>query len=496
MTFRLRSSKLASLASDLAKSSALALACTALGCSPKKAPELPPGPARAAVSNAADREAVGITVYNQNFGLVRERRQIQLGTGKIELAYRDVARELQAETVHIRGASPDALRVVEQNYRYDLLTPETLLQKYVGKTIKVFRYNEKLGQDEEKSAEVLAAEKGVVLRIDGQLTYDFPGRYAFPSVPPNLVEKPTLVWLLASTQPRQSVEVTYLTGGLNWSADYVLVLAPDDSSAELNGWVTLTNESGASFENAQLKLVAGDVQRVTPPPAPPPMPVAAKLTRQAAPARDFKEEGLFEYHLYTLERPTSVRDKEKKQVSLLSAQGVKLHKKLVLRGSEQYFRPLRREPLRDQKLSALLELVNSKANQLGEPLPKGVIRVYKADQTGAQQFVGEDSIDHTARDEKVEIALGKAFDVVADRTQLKYQQLSQCQTSSDWQISLRNHKDVAEHVEVVEPSGGDWEIQSSSHPVRRKDAHTFLFELDVPARGETKLTYTVVVRWC
>jgi hypothetical protein len=473
----------------------LSLGLAFVACAPHRAAQLPPGPARAAASDSTGREALGITVYNQNFGLVRERRKIELGTGKIELAFHDVARELQAETVHIRGDSPEALRVVEQNYRYDLLTPETLLKKYVGQQIKVIRYNEKLGTDEQKTAEVLAAEKGVVLRIDGELTYDFPGRYVFPSVPANLVEKPTLVWLLASQKPRQSVEVTYLTGGLNWSADYVLVLAADDKSVDLNGWVTLTNESGASFENAELKLVAGDVQRIAPE-EPKPQLEAYDMRAQAANQPAFKEEGLFEYHLYTLDRPTTVRDKEKKQVSLLEGHGIQVKKKLVFMGSEQFFRPLRREPLTNQKLSARLEFSNSTANHLGEPLPKGVVRVYKADQGGAQQFVGEDRIDHTPRDEKVEIKLGDAFDVVGDRKQLKYTQLGSCQTQSDWEISLRNHKDSVEHVEVVEPSGGDWEVRASNLPARRKDAHTFIFDADVPARGETKITYSVVVRWC
>jgi hypothetical protein len=475
----------------------LTLLALSTACARQKAAAVPPGPARAATSDARTREHVGVTVYNQNFGLVRERRRVELGEGLVELAYGDVAAELEAQTVHIKSLDDAAaLSVLEQNYRYDLLTPETLLKKFVGKTIQVYRYNEQLGTDEKKAAEVLAVEKGVVLRIDGQVTYDFPGRYAFPGVPENLLAKPTLVWLLSSKKPQQSLEVTYLTRGLNWSADYVVVLAADEKTSDLTGWVSLTNESGASFENAELKLVAGDVQRVAEePPSPPQSPM--RMKRDAAQsARPFKEEGLFEYHLYTLERPTTLRDKEKKQVSLLEAHDVAVEKKLVFRGAEQFFRPMQFAPIENQKVGVFVEFKNSEQNHLGQPLPKGVLRVYKADLSGAQQFVGEDTIDHTPRDEKIRIKLGEAFDVVGDRKQLRTNQLGSCLVESEWELTLKNHKDVAERVEVQEPTSGDWEVVKSSHPARRNDVHSFSFDLALPARGEAKLTYTVRVRYC
>jgi hypothetical protein len=482
----------------LRKQALLGLAFVALStaCGRQKAAAVPPGPARAAASDASTRTHVGVTVYNQSFGLVREQRRVQLGEGLVELAYADVAAELDAQTVHIKSLDDAAaLSVLEQNYRYDLLTPETLLKKFVGKTISVYRYNEQLGTDEKKAAEVLAVEKGVVLRIDGQVTYDFPGRYAFPGVPENLLSKPTLVWLLSSKKPQQSLEVTYLTRGLNWSADYVLVLAADDKTSDLTGWVSLSNESGASFENAELKLVAGDVQRVT---AQPPLPHSPVMMKKEAAqsARQFKEEGLFEYHLYTLERPTTLRDKEKKQVSLLEAHDIGVQKKLIFKGAEQFFQPLQFAPITNQKVGVFVELKNSEANHLGQPLPKGVVRVYKADQSGAKQFVGEDSIDHTARDEQIRIKLGEAFDVVADRKQMRTSQLGSCLVESEWEITLKNHKDVAERVEVQEPTGGDWEVVKSSQAARRNDAHSFSFDVALSARGESKLTYTVRVRSC
>jgi hypothetical protein len=466
------------------------------GTPPPKAAQT--GPAVAKSSTADAREKVAITIYNSNFGLVREERRLELGKGRVELSYADVSAHIQPETVHLRALeAPEALQVLEQNYRYDLLTPEKLLEKYVGKQVKVVRYNEKLGTDEVKVADVLAVENGPVLRIDGEIVTGFPGRYVFPDVPPNLVAKPTLVWLLASDAEKQRVEVSYLTENLTWRADYVLVLDAADTKGDLTGWVTLTNGTGTTYKNAELKLVAGDVQRVTPPPPPPMADVAYEMAAPAAPpAPSFKQEALFEYHLYTLNRPTDLLDRETKQVTLLEARGVSLKKKLEFRGASYWYTGAYGDLPKNQKVSVFVELMNDEKSGLGMPLPKGTLRVYKADQSGAQQFVGEDAIDHTPRDEKVEVKLGEAFDVVADRKQTDWKSLGNCSSESGWEIELRNHKDAAVSVEVIEPANGDWEIVNSSLPAVKEDAQTFKFEVPVPARGATKVTYRVRVRWC
>jgi hypothetical protein len=475
------------------------LLLSALGCAKPMAPQPPAGPTLARSSDAATRESVSVTVYNSNFGVVRETRRCELGKGRVSLSFADVSAHIEPQTVHIRGLDqPDALRVLEQNYRYDLITPDTLLKKYVGKQLKVARYNEKLGQDEILPAELLAVENGPVLRIAGEVVTGFPGRFIFPSLPDNLVAKPTLVWLLGSTLERQRVEVSYLTSAMTWRADYVLVLSDDDTRGDLNGWVTLDNQSGTSFENAELKLVAGDVQRVTPPQ--PQMQemvrIAADAAPMAEPAPGFRQESLFEYHLYTLERPTDLLDKEQKQVSLLEAHGATLEKRLLLRGLDFWYGAKYDKVLEDQKVEALVTLWNKKENQLGMPLPKGTVRVYKADKSGALQFVGEDAIDHTPEDEKVEIKLGNAFDIVADQTQTDYRRLSKCVSETAWKVALRNHKDTSESVDVEEPVSGDFEVVESSHPAKKKDAHTLSFELPVPARGTVELTYRVRVTSC
>jgi len=303
------------------------------------------------------------------------------------------------------------------------------------------------------------------------------------------------VWLLESQAERQDLEVSYLANQLNWHADYVLVLAPDDKLGDLTGWVTLDNKSGTSYENARLKLVAGDVQRVAQVPMTMDRMRALGSAMEAAP--QFSEESFFEYHLYTLERPATLLDNEQKQITLLQAPGVALEKHLVLNGEPQWFRARYGGELESRrKVSVLLEVENRKENRLGMPLPKGVVRVYKADSEGGRQFVGEDRIDHTPRDEKVRVKVGEAFDVVADRRQMEWRELGRCASESSFEIELRNHKDEPVTVEVIEPASGEWEILRSSHPHERRDAQSFRFKPEVPANGKTLVTYTVRVRWC
>lgn len=451
-----------------------------------------------AKSTQADRKKVGITVYNQGLGLVREVRSLDIGSGTTSLEVADVAAEIMPTTVHIRSLTDaTALRVLEQNYRYDLLSPQTLLDKYVGKKVKVFRWNEKRGTDESFDADVLSVADGrPVLRIGGEITFDFPGRLSFPEVPANLIAKPTLVWLLESKKPKQEAEITYLTHGMSWSADYVLTVDDKDATSDLTGWVTLSNNSGASYENAELKLVAGDVN-IAPEAQAMDMGYAEKAPRSGvAGTGGFVEEGFFEYHLYTLDRPTSVRDKEQKQVTLLEGRGAKVQKKFILQGYDYvYMNPLG-EPLANQKVAVYLEIQNAKENALGMPLPRGVVRVYKADKTGAKQFIGEDTIDHTPRDEKLRIKTGEAFDIVGERKQTDYDQLGSCQSESAWEVELRNHKDEAVEVEMREPMRGDWEIISESQKSKKENAQTLTYTVKVPAQGKTKVTYKVRVRWC
>jgi hypothetical protein len=290
--------------------------------------------------------------------------------------------------------------------------------------------------------------------------------------------------------------VSYLTKGMTWRADYVMVVNDADTRADLTGWVTLDNRSGASYRNAQLKLVAGDVQRVR-------EDLARQIGRQEAMRAVAEmdqplmtEEGLFEYHLYTLQRPTGVLNNEQKQVTLLEASGIALRKRLVLAGSPYRYRTQMGDVAANEKVSVFLEFTNSEASQLGMPLPRGIVRVYKADRAGAQQFIGEDRIDHTPRDETLRIKMGEAFDVVADRRQMEWRVSGSCESQSLWDIELRNRKPEPVEVDVMEPIGGDWTILESSHRWERVDARTFRFRVPVAAGDTTKISYRVRVKWC
>ncbi|MFO0616725.1 MAG: DUF4139 domain-containing protein [Polyangiaceae bacterium] len=456
-----------------------------------------PAPTDKKQSTAKDRKKVALTVYNENFGLVREVRSIDLGAaGKSSLEVADVAATIQPETVAMKATGLD---VLEQNYRYDLLTPETMLEKYVGKTVRAYRYNKAKGKDDAYDAKVIAVNPSPegggtpILEIDGRITTDFPGRLAFPGVPENLISRPTLVWLLDAKQPKGDVEITYMASGMGWNADYVLVVNDDDTKADLSGWVTLRNDSGASYEQAELKLVAGDVNRITNR-VPEPMKPDAPMHYTAS--TGFNEEALFEYHLYTLDRPTDVLENEQKQVSLLSANGVAVQKRLMFRGQSWWYRGRYGQVVSDAKVGVYLDLQNSEKQGLGMPLPRGAVRVYKEDKSKARQFIGEDAIDHTPRDEKVHVKMGDAFDVVGDRKQTSYKEIGECTVETEWEIEIRNHKDKAVTVEDWEPIDGDWEIVSSSQPSTKKDAHTFVFDIAAPANGKKTVTYKVRIKYC
>ncbi len=464
---------------------ASALSCAALSAQ-----------AQVAISQAYGAGGNSGAVYNQDFGLVREVRTLDLRSGRTALEFADVASGIQPETVHIRPIGGAGLEVLEQNYQYDLLDPQKLLEKYVGRTVTIYRYDPDTRREEPVQAEVISVNGGPILRIGDEITFNYGGRFSFPGIPDNLIARPTLQWLLDSQRDRHALEVSYLTGNLNWKADYVFVIGEGGSTGDLTGWVTLTNQSGASFANARLKLVAGEVQRVTP-------DIAGRMRYEAdlamaaqAEKAPFSEESFFEYHLYTLDRPTTLRQNEQKQVTLLEAAGIRLHKRLQFYGAAKYYRGQFGEIVSNRKLDVFLEFENTEGNGLGMPLPKGIVRVYQADASGAQQFIGEDAIDHTPRDERLRIRMGEAFDVVGDRRQMAWRPLGGCVSESDWRIDVRNHKDERIEVDLIEPIGGDWQILSSTHAYERLDAHTFRYRLPIAANGEIEVRYTARVRWC
>jgi hypothetical protein len=434
-----------------------------------------------------DQETVSLTVYNSSIGLVKDVRRLPLPIGLMELKFGEVAAKIMPQTVHIKSLTdPARLQVLEQNYEYDLLTPQKLLEKFVGKEITILK------DGVEVPIIILSTNQGVVYKLGGRIFTGQPHNLIFPIIPTNLISQPTLVWLLENRSGApQQIEATYLTQGVTWKADYVAVLDSKDKNMDLNGWVTLENQSGATYRNARLKLVAGDVNRVIEQRgAADAVGALAEVSAKATPA-SFSEESFFEYHLYSLQRPTTIKDQQTKQVTLLSSDSVPVTKRYFYHGAQQYLRQRYGVPISNQKVGTYVEIANKKENRLGMPLPKGVVRVYKADSDGSLQFVGEDRIDHTPKDETIKIKMGDAFDVVGERKQTDWRKIADNLYEAAFEISLRNHKDEPVTVSVIEPMLRDWEILSSSHSYKKIDAHRVQLDIPVAKDGETKLQYRV-----
>jgi len=453
---------------------------------------VPPATAAPVSVTRDDQREVTVTIYNGNLGLVKDLREARLPAGVNEVQFMDVAAGIDPTTVHLKSLT-DALglKILEQNYEYDLLTSEKLMEKYVGRKVRLYQ-----GDGTFHEATLLSTN-GPIFEINGQIHMGHYGRLVLPSLPENLVAKPTLVWLLRNQTARpQRVEASYLTSGITWKADYVMVLNAADSLSDLTGWVTVDNRSGATYGNAALKLVAGDVNRAQEPRRDlRALEMAAKAASPAAASRDFASEGFFEYHLYTLDGRTTIKNNQTKQLSLLAASEVPTTKELIYYGAQDYYRNSYGVPISNQKIAVYLEVKNSKENRLGLPLPKGKVRVYKADRSGSQQFIGEDWIDHTPKDEKVKIKMGNAFDLVGERTQKEFRKLGAGLYEVEWEISLRNHKDAPQTVTVIEPVPGDWQVLSSSHAYEKIEAHTLKYQIPVPKDGATKVAYRVRIRF-
>jgi hypothetical protein len=443
-----------------------------------------------------DRKGVALTIYNVNLGLVKDQREVKLAKGTGELLFMDVASAVIPSSVAVKSLiDPASLQVLEQNYEYDLLSPQKLLDKYVGKEVKLFQKNPYTEREETVSATLLSNNGGPIFKIGDEITFGHPGRIIFPGVPENLISKPTLVWLVENTLAKtQKVEASYLTNGINWRADYVVTLNDKDNRADLAGWVTIDNKSGATYHNAGLKLVAGDVNRVREEPQYRDMMMkAARAEVLAAP--QFKEEAFFEYHIYTLQRPATVRDNETKQIRLVQAENIPIKKELIFRGERFYYYNPYGETVANRKVGVFVEIENKKEHNLGIPLPKGTVRVYKQDSDGSLQFVGEDAIDHTPGDEKVRIKLGEAFDVVGSRKQTDWKKIASDTYEAAFEVSLRNHKKKDVVVKVVEPIPGDWTMLVSSQEFRKTDAFNAEFMISLPRDKEVKLTYRVRMRY-
>ena len=448
-------------------------------------------------STRADQQALSLTVYNSNVALVRDVRQVRLPTGNLEFDFADVASQIQPATVRIVSLTdPKQLTVLEQDYRYDLLSPQKLLQFYVGKQVTLIRHMTENNSTKEVpvKATLLSDNNGLIWQVGNEIVTGMPAdRYVFPSLPPNLYSKPTLVCLLNNQDAgEQKIEADYMTNNVNWSADYVLTLPADAMTADLNSWVTLTNSSGASFRKAQLQLVAGQLHKAR---QQEPRPMARMMAMEAkAGAPGISEEALSEYHLYTIERPVTLPDQSSKQIAFLRASGIKVQKTYEIDGQQYYFySPIPGGQPAKEPVQAHLKFKNSENNSLGVPLPAGVVRVYQADSNGRMQFVGEDRISHTPKDEELNLYIGNAFDVTAERKQTDFQNLGRNVYESAFQITIRNHKKEAINVDVNEPVTGEWTVLQSNYKYEKTSAFSIRFRVPVAAHGQSVLNYRVRV---
>jgi hypothetical protein len=441
----------------------------------------------------ADKQsAIAVTIYNNDLALVRDSRTVTLTQGENDVAFIEVSAGIRPETALLTGRGL-ALDIVEQNFDFDLLTPQKLLEKSVGQTIRVVRTNPETGVDSTEDATVLSVAEGqVVLQIGDRIEVTPPGRLVYSAVPSNLRDRPTLVVKLASQQAGDvPVDLSYLTRGLSWSADYVAELSPDEKTLNLNGWVTLTNMSGIAYNNAKLQLVAGEVNQYQPQP---PMPMMEAMAADGGLRREkMQSEAAFEYHLYSLDRPTTLKENQTKQVALLAAEQVPVEKKYVLVNVAQLGGNYGAKVGETERVNAevRMKIKNDDASHLGLPLPMGVVRVYKADSDGDAIFVGEDHIKHTPKNEELDLMLGRAFDVTARGKQVDYKRIADNVYENSYEIEVRNAKKEPVTVTLREFVPGDWTMLQESVKHAKVDSSTAEWQLNVPAEGSAKLTYKV-----
>ena len=445
-----------------------------------------------------DQVDLAVTVYNSDIALVRDVRELHLPRGVAELQFMDIAATVNPATVHFRSLSqPSLLDVLEQNYEYDLLEPDKLLRKYVGRDVTLVRLRQQDGSTstEEVTARLLSYNNAPVWQVGNEIITGLRADHIrFPELPENLFARPTLIWTLENGgAQRHRVEAAYLAGQLSWNADYVLSVDRDDQAADLDGWVTLTNNSGTPFRNARLQLVAGDLNRVRQALG----RMAAEEARRDAPASAPMEQKAFsEYHLYTLGRRTTINNNQTKQLSLLGGTGVPVHKRYVVEGHNFYYhnRYHPGAPIKDV-VQVYYQLKNEEGAGLGMPMPAWTVRVYQADLRGGVQFVGEDRIGHTPKDETLNLKIGNAFDVVAERNQTDFEKIAGSTYEVEFEITVRNHKAVPISVDVNEPVGGTWRMLRSSHAWTKAAAWAAHFAVPVAVNGTAVLNYRVRVTY-
>jgi hypothetical protein len=482
---------------------AASLAALLMACAGWAVRPLPSPGADTPTAEAAEG-GVALTVYNQGTALVRDRRQVQLTEGVNELRFGDVAASIDPTSVLFESLSdPAGTSVLEQNYEFDLVGAAALLEKYLDEQITVVTQDGTLYE-----GRLLSGRGDVILQdAEGRVTVvraDDIQEFSFPELPDGLITRPTLVWrLTASRAGAQDVELTYLTGGVTWQADYVLLLGTDERSIDLDGWVTVSNTSGATFRDALLKLIAGDLNRL---PQPGFAGMEDELRAMATEAPAVEQREFFEYHLYEIPRPVTVRDNETKQIEFVTAEDIRSAKFFVYDGlqcqSYYWYCVYSGYPQTEPSYGVasnpkVMVMVEFDTDDVEADLPRGRVRMYQEDIDGAALLIGESQIDHTPKGEVLRLYAGDAFDIVGERIQTDFRRPSEHSLEESYEITLRNHKDEAVEVRVVEHlfRWSEWRILQASDDYEKMDSSTIEFRVRIPPEGETTLTYTVRYSW-
>jgi hypothetical protein len=429
---------------------------------------------------AAAETGVSLTVYNDNLALVRDVRPMSFKNGADEILFRDVAAQIDPTSVHFKAAGVDML---EQNFDYDLVSPEKLLQKYVDQTIEVVAKNGDVVRGTLMTATGGQTGQFVLKQSDGSLRsilMENAAEIRYPNLPDGLITKPTLRWLVKSNaEGKKETEVSYLTSGISWRADYVLLLNEANTRADVDAWVTLDNKCGADYKSARLKLIAGEIHRAKQPPRGGMNERAVSMMAMKADV-GFEERSFFEYHLYTLQRLTDVLDRQTKQVSLFPSTSASIKKVYTYDWQQD-----------NDNVAVSAEFENKETNGLGMALPAGRVRVYQGNPDGGQEFIGEDNIEHTPKNEKVTVTIGKAFDIAAERASKDRRRISDRIWEEDIEVKVRNHKKETIDVIVTDSWGGFWEIMKESLLHKKINASRIEYTVSVAPENEIVLTYTV-----
>jgi hypothetical protein len=466
-------------------------------------------------STALDQQSIALTIYNNNLALVKDRRLVPLASGIQHIAISDISPQMRPETALLRSISHAAsFSVLEQVFHFDLLSPEKLLEKYVGKRVTLIKTNPVNGEETSEQATLLSANNGVVLKMGARIEagpLNSLGRIVYAEIPADLRDKTTLVVTVnnktsdkdltqnpnRSASRGQILELSYLSTGLSWKADYVAELNANEDRMDLSARVNLSNNSGSSYRHAKLQLVAGDIQQVQ-------VAMAQKMLRtnmeMAAADAPMAEESLLAYHMYSLDQPTNLADNQSKQVALFSATAIPVRKELLLRGADYYYQNRQTDLGSKLKASVFIEFDNKTAAKLGMPLPKGIMRLYKKDSAGDAQFVGEDSIEHTPKNALVRLKLGESFDISADKKQTDFKILpsaikGRSAFESAYEITINNAKQEKQIVIIEEPIKGEWTITTENRPHQKMSSQLARWKIELPAAGSAKLSYRVIVKY-